>query len=340
MKYGLFLNAGQQLGTTDTEIFSTVLEEASLAETLGYESVWLTEHHFIPFGINASALTLAAFLLGRTRRLRVGTAVTLAPLYHPLQLAEQAAILDQCSGGRLDFGIGRGGYLRDFEALALDPARWDDEPEAAARQMLDAWRNEAITVPGRDGPVEVVTVRPRPRTAPNPPLYIASSSPAGVRFAAQNGLPLLHYFATPADARRKTETLYAEAAAEAGTLVPDHVHTLSLMVTDRDEAEARAALTASFTQSFRDGDHPSVPQAGNRHVGPDGKPLPREALAAHAAQAAILGTPGRVAEALSEFIAATGARRLVFYMEPLIERAAILSSVRRFMEEVRPLLKA
>src|SRR5262249_52270379 len=100
VSFGLFLNCGAQVGRSDGEVFELVLEEARLAERLGYHDVWVTEHHFIPFGINPSALTLAAFLLGQTSRLRVGTAVTLAPLYHPLQLAEQAALLDQCSGGR------------------------------------------------------------------------------------------------------------------------------------------------------------------------------------------------------------------------------------------------
>lgn len=109
--FGLFINTGAQTGRTHADVFALALAQAELAESLGYHDVWVTEHHFIPFGINANALTLAGFLLGRTNRLRVGTAVTLAPLYHPLQLAEQVAILDQVSGGRLDFGIGRGGYL-------------------------------------------------------------------------------------------------------------------------------------------------------------------------------------------------------------------------------------
>ncbi len=336
MRYGLFLNAGQQLGGTDTEIFDTVLEEARLAEQSGYHDVWLTEHHFIPCGVNSSALTLAAFLLGRTQRLRVGTAVTLSPLYHPVQLAEQVAILDQCSGGRLDLGIGRGGYLRDFEVFGIDPARWDDEPEATARVLLDAWRGDTITEGGRESTFTPTSVRPRPSSAPHPPLFIASSTSAGVRFAAQNGLALQHYFGTPVAARVKTEALYAAAAREAGQAVPDHLHTLPLMVTDGEEGAARALLLESLTESFRQGDHPSVPQAANRHVGPDGKPAGREALAALVARDAVIGPPDSVAQALADFIRLTGARRIAFYMEPLRDRQAILASVRRFIEEVRP----
>ena len=77
--FGLFLNAGEMLASTHEAVFDLTLEQARLAETLGFHDVWVTEHHFIPFGINSNALTLAAFLLGQTERLRVGTAVTLAP---------------------------------------------------------------------------------------------------------------------------------------------------------------------------------------------------------------------------------------------------------------------
>lgn len=82
-KVGLFLNAGEFPGQSHTEIYDLLLAEAELAERLGYFDLWVTEHHFISFGINASALTAAAYLLGHTRTLQVGTAVALSPQYHP-----------------------------------------------------------------------------------------------------------------------------------------------------------------------------------------------------------------------------------------------------------------
>lgn len=118
--YGLFLNMGANLGSSTEAVFQKTLEQARLAETLGYHDLWVTEHHCIPFGINPSALTASAFLLGRTERIRVGMAVVLAPLYHPLVIAEQSALLDQFSGGRFDLGLGRGGYLLDYQLLELD----------------------------------------------------------------------------------------------------------------------------------------------------------------------------------------------------------------------------
>jgi alkanesulfonate monooxygenase SsuD/methylene tetrahydromethanopterin reductase-like flavin-dependent oxidoreductase (luciferase family) len=333
--FGLFLNCGMQLGNTHGEVFDFVLEEARLAEQLGYHDVWVSEHHFIPFGINPSALTLAAFLLGRTERLRVGTAVTLAPLYHPLQLAEQAALLDQCSGGRLDFGIGRGGYLADFAAFGVDVARWSDEVENTASVLLDSWRQQEVSSQRRWATFPPVSVNPRPRTLPHPPLFVGSTTPNTVAFAAAHGLPLLHYWGTPLEARLKVELLYAE---KAGTAV-EHVHALVAIVAD-DEAATRAALAETLQKSFHDGDWPHVPQAANRHLGPNGKPIAREQLAHFVAAQALVGPPDRIYQDLQGLRARLGAERFVLYMEAFAERRQVLASVERFGREVMPRLSS
>ncbi len=329
--FGLFLNAGAQLGADHQAVFDLVLTQARLAEDLGYHDVWVTEHHFIPFGVNSNALTLAGFLLGHTHSLRVGTAVTLAPQYHPLQLAGQAAILDQCSGGRLDFGIGRGGYLKEFEAFGTDPARWDDEIETTASILMDAWTKPEVSSESRWAAFAPVAVNPRPLTRPHPPLFAATSTPASVAFAARNGIPLLHYWASPLDARLKLERAYD---AERPAAKP-HVHALIVIVAD-DEESTRAKLALRLKESFKAGDWPHVPQAANRHVGPDGKPVPRDTLAEFVAAQAIVGPPQRVFEALQEARARLGARRFVLFMEPIAERATILASVERFAREVMP----
>lgn len=335
--YGLFLNAAAQIGKNHSAVFDLVLAQAELAERLGYRDVWVTEHHFIDFGVNSSALALAGFLLGRTQRLRVGTAVTLAPLYHPIHLAEQAAILDQASGGRFDFGIGRGGYLRDFEVFGVDTARWDDEIENTAKVLMDAWQHDSVASASCWHDSSVVRVNPRPRTLPHPPLFLASSTPATIEMAAANGLPLLHYFATPPDIRSKVEAAYA-AAQPARSAPVDHVHALVVVVHD-DEDEARALLREALTASFEAGDHAHVPQAAGRHKAPDGKPLDRAAMAAHIARTAPVGPPDRVAAQIEAFSVATGARRLVLYMEAIARRDLILASVERFAREVQPLLR-
>lgn len=315
LDFGLFLNLGAQLAPDHAGVFDFALRQADLAERLGYHDVWVTEHHFIDFGLNSNALALAAFLLGRTRRLRVGTAVTLAPLYNPLQLAEQAAILDQASGGRFDFGIGRGGYLADFQAFGVDMSRWDDEIDRTLETIQAAWSGER-------------PINPSPRSA-KPPVFAATTTPSTLAKAARIGAPLLHYFATPPAARAKTEAAYAEHLTGPA---PAHAHTLIAVVTD-DEAAARARLREALTVSFRAGDHPTVPQAAGRH----GK-ISREEMAAAVAESALVGDPRRVADDLSRFIGTTGAQRISFYMEAIDDQAATLNSIERFAGEVMPLI--
>ncbi|MYA19834.1 MAG: LLM class flavin-dependent oxidoreductase, partial [Chloroflexi bacterium] len=138
MQFGLFLNNGIFEGVDDARALALTVETAELAEELGYDELWVTEHHFIEYGVCSSAITLAGFLLGRTSRIRVGTAVTLAPLVHPVALAEQTALNDQLSGGRFDLGLGRGGYELDYQVFGVPPMRWTTEIEATLEAVIDA----------------------------------------------------------------------------------------------------------------------------------------------------------------------------------------------------------
>lgn len=325
--YGLFLNMGENLGANAEEVFALTLEQAQLAESLGYHDLWLTEHHCIPFGINPSAITASAFLLGATKRLRVGTAVTLSPLYQALEVAERAALLDQFSGGRFDLGIGRGGYLKDYELFDLDPARWDREPIHTAKSLTDIWRNRDLS---RLTPNSGESIfQPAPLSDPHPPLFLATRSKEAIEYAAQHSIPLQHYFAVPAQMRVQQEDLYRET--NAGEI--DHLHTLVVIVGD-DEARLRDALIRSLTESFQGGNWPHVPQASNRHVDGDGQPIDRSEMAQSVAANAIVGPPGRVREQLDQFIELTGAGRLVLFMEAIADPEITRSSIRRFMEEV------
>lgn len=112
-----------------------------MAEEAGLHSVWLAEHHFVPYGVCPSAVTLAALLLGRTRRLRVGTAVSVLPSTHPVALGEQAALLHLTSGGRFTLGVGRGGPWVDLEVFGGGLEAYEKEfPEGL--DLLRRWLTE------------------------------------------------------------------------------------------------------------------------------------------------------------------------------------------------------
>ena len=126
MDVGLFFLMQRDEAWDERAVYDSALTQMLEAEGLGYESVWIAEHHFNDYGLCPAPPVLASFLAARTTRLRLGMGVSLLPLHHPVDLAEQLAVLDVISGGRLDVGIGRGGTLQDYETFQSDRAwtRW------------------------------------------------------------------------------------------------------------------------------------------------------------------------------------------------------------------------
>lgn len=180
------------------------------------------------------------------------------------------------------------------------------------------------------------SLRPHPFSYPRPSLFVASSTPRSVELVARQAVPLLHYLATPIEARVALIAKYAEFGGGAS---PPHVHALVLVIAD-DEAKARERLCQSLERSFRDGDRPALPQSANRHVGADGKPADRTQMAAAVANAAIVGSPQAVVDRLSGVIARLGPARYTLYLESIGEQAATLESLERFATEVMPHIRS
>src|SRR2546421_8702556 len=122
MDFGLFFVMQRDERWSERAVYESDMEQMLAAEALGYQSVWIAEHHFNDYGLCPAPQVLAAFLAARTRTLRLGMGVSLLPLHHPVDLAEQLAVLDVVSGGRLDVGIGRGGTLQDYQTFRSERA--------------------------------------------------------------------------------------------------------------------------------------------------------------------------------------------------------------------------
>ncbi|WP_037913440.1 LLM class flavin-dependent oxidoreductase [Actinacidiphila yeochonensis] len=194
MRVGTFVLAAQFPGQGHSEPLHRAVSTAEAAERAGLDSVWLAEHHFVPYGVCPSATTLAGLLLGRTRRIGVGTAVSVLTTAHPVALGEQAALLHLASGGRFTLGVGRGGPWVDLEVFGTDLAAFEGGfPESL--DLLLSWLREP-SVAGR-GPryrFREVAVVPRPdelEDSSGPPVVVACTSPGTVRLAALRGLPML-----------------------------------------------------------------------------------------------------------------------------------------------------
>ena len=337
MRIGLFLNNGVYEGVDDAAALQLSVDSARLAETLGYDEVWVTEHHFMDYGVCSSALTLAGFILGLTQRIRVGTAVVLAPLWHPVALAEQVALLDQVSGGRLDIGLGRGGYALEYDAFGVPPERWSAEVEATICTLIELLSQTDVASDSEHFPFPKITARPRPRTQPHPPIYVASTNEPSIAEAARRRLPLQFNFPQDTASRVKSIEQYRECARQHGwDGDADHLHAILCLVDD-DESAARERMTAGMRAAFHSGDHPLLPAAEARH---GARSMDYDAVAAGVTAQSPIGPPDRVLEWLEEFIVATGARNLALYMEPLGDPDGTLLSIRRFAAEVAPQLKS
>jgi alkanesulfonate monooxygenase SsuD/methylene tetrahydromethanopterin reductase-like flavin-dependent oxidoreductase (luciferase family) len=190
MHFGIFLEERRR-GASEAAAFRETLELADAAEAWGLDGVWLGEIHFTPSrSVQSAPMALASFIAARTRRLRVGTAVQVLPLGNPLRIAEEVATVDHLSEGRFDFGIGRSGSPRAYDALGIPYAESQARFQEALEIILEAWKGEAFSYKGAFYRFESATVSPRPCQLPHPPLRMAANSAETFPFVGRLGLPL------------------------------------------------------------------------------------------------------------------------------------------------------
>jgi alkanesulfonate monooxygenase SsuD/methylene tetrahydromethanopterin reductase-like flavin-dependent oxidoreductase (luciferase family) len=171
------------------ELYRYELEQAVRAELLGIDGLWVTEHHFT-HGYICSPLVFLAALATRTTSVRLGTAVLLPDLYHPVRLAEDIAILDVLSNGRVELGVGIGSVLQEYQCFGVNPKQRVSVLRESLEILRLAWSAEEFTHHGKYfnlGPINVV---PKPVQKPHPPILGGATSIAGARRVGRWGLPL------------------------------------------------------------------------------------------------------------------------------------------------------
>lgn len=194
MRFGFFDQLPCPDGFTERQRYKDILAQIDLADTLGFDTAWLGEIHFIrQFSILSDPLMTLAAAAQRTRRIRLGTAVTLLPLHSPIKIAEEAAICDILSDGRLEFGVGRG-IARHYPSYGIPPEESRGRFDEALDFILAAWTNETFSFDGRYFQARDLALVPRPVQTPHPPVRIAANSPDTFPLAAERRLPL---FASP-----------------------------------------------------------------------------------------------------------------------------------------------
>src|SRR5262249_49111114 len=197
-------------------VYETALERFSIMDQTGYDAVWLAEHHFSSFSVCPSVHLMGTMAAARTKRLRIGTAVSLAPFYNPLRLAEEVALLDVLSGGRVNWGAGRGFERSEFKAFGIAGEESASRFHETVDIVLKAWTNEKLSYEGKYYRYDGVEVLPKPLQAPHPPTWMAATSVTAIDWAAANGFSILmDPHSSRADLGRKRRH-YAEKLAAAG----------------------------------------------------------------------------------------------------------------------------
>ena len=187
MNFGAFLLMPSPSVRPHAEIYARGLDIAQAAEALGYDGVWLAEHHFSNYGYLSQPLIMATHLAAKTSRIRIGTAVVVLPLHNPLMVAEQAATIDLLSEGRFDLGLGRGYQQYEFQRLGLDlkdsRGRWEEAIEIVTR----AFTEESFSYQGEYYSFPETNVLPKPYQKPHPPIWVVGQSPESIDGAVRRG---------------------------------------------------------------------------------------------------------------------------------------------------------
>ena len=268
-------------------VYARALERIDVMERSGgYDAVWLAEHHFNTYSVCPSVHLMGTLVAARTQRLRIGTAVSLAPMYHPLRLAEEVALLDVLSGGRVNWGAGRGNDPVEFGVFGLDR----DSSYARFREHVDvvlrAWREERLTYDGEFVHVRDVEVLPKPLQQPHPPVWVAATSPDAIAWAASAGHSILmDPHSSHVEIGRKL-TAYRAGLAECGHAVEGRTIPIArLIAVARTDAEAREVA--------RRGAQWTVSSYAKRRPADGTDPIER-----YVDEVIIHGSPARVADEL------------------------------------------
>ena len=178
MDCGTFLLLQSPGAQDHAAVFARATEMAQTADRLGFDSIWCAEHHFSTYGYLSRPLMFAIHLAAQTERIRVGSAVVVLPLHHPLIVAEEIATADLLSGGRLDVGLGRGYQRYEFERLGqtLDQSR--ERFDESVDILLKAFAGDPFSHEGKYYSFGETSVFPMSIQQPHPPIWMVAQSPS------------------------------------------------------------------------------------------------------------------------------------------------------------------
>jgi alkanesulfonate monooxygenase SsuD/methylene tetrahydromethanopterin reductase-like flavin-dependent oxidoreductase (luciferase family) len=346
MEFGMFHEFPSLPGRSEGEAFDEAMEQVDAAERLGLDVMWLAELHFEPRrSVLSAPLSIASAIAARTERIKIGIAVQVLPLCHPLRLAEEAATVDQLSHGRLIFGVGRSGVAQTYAAYGVSYA----ESQARFREILEviqrAWTEPSFSYEGTYHRFENVSVVPKPLQKPMPPIRIAASTPDTFPAIGRRGVPVFASVRhTSWSALAGQIRNYHDAWEAAGHPGRGQVFVSAPTYIADTEEQARAEPKASIMHFYHE--QANLLEGAARLVDPvtAERRMQRvhdlrrrtydEALAANV----LIGTPDTIADKLTALQAEIGLSGILAELNcgGLIPHEKVVNAMRLLCEEVMP----
>src|SRR6516165_9845503 len=322
MQFGLFGGARTRRGTglEDSQGYESFIEYVMEADRLGFRQLFMVEHHFTGHGQVSASMTVLGYLAAKTKTIRLGTAVVVLPWHNPVLVAEQAATLDLLSGGRVDFGVGKGYRQAEFDGFCIPAQEATARFDEAMEVIRKAWTAQGrFSHHGKLWNYDNIVVEPEPLQRPHPPLWLAAGSPDSVRRAAREGYNLLlDQLAQTDQIIRRVALFRAECESIGRAYHPNMVATARPLQMIHSESERAAAYETRKRVLATIGD------------------LARDKLPDRVEDdtASLLGTPGEVIARLKE-LEAGGATNIL-----LVDPNASVNNLRAFAREVMPAFTA
>lgn len=343
MLFSTFLFPDSRDPALDGRVIDETLREAQLADELGADIVWLAEHHFDGIAVYADPIALAGALASSLRHAGLGFAVIQTALHHPIRLAEQIALLDHLTKGKLIVGLGRGSSynIYDYQGFGIDHHEAQERLDEAERIMRRAWTEEAFRHDGRFWRLDVPTLRPRPFTNPHPPVIRGSSGDASLVELAKQGQPFmmnvqsLETTARRVDLYRRTmrEADYGEAAVAANLRASWVWRNIHVAASDAEAERIAIPAFDTMTKARAELRNRVFAETGQRIVVP-AHDLPGARAAR--GDGVIHGSPARVAEDIAALDRlGIGGVIGTFRLGPMPHEVAA-DSLRLFLREVAP----
>jgi alkanesulfonate monooxygenase SsuD/methylene tetrahydromethanopterin reductase-like flavin-dependent oxidoreductase (luciferase family) len=318
------------------EFYNSILEQIIRGEELGYDNVWLTEHHFTEDGYNPALLATAAAIATRTQKIRIGSFILILPYQHPVRAAEDVACIDIFSDGRFDLGIGQGYSYHEWNALCMDRSTRGERMREGIDIVKRLYTEDNVTYDGKYTQIENMTLSPKPVQEPYPPIWIGARGPKAIRNAAKLGY---HLMATlgPDPAPLYIETLKEEGYDPADFNIAQLRMAYVANTTEQawDECEEHLWHLLTFYQDIL---------AEAKDAAGDDTPLPassaRELRHSALAENMMIGSPDDIAKKLETFCAQYQCTDFIMDMQlPGIEPAKATHSMELFASEIMPSFK-